>query len=135
VAACPACGKENPDGFQYCGFCTAPLTGDSREQRKTVTVLFCDVTGRPRSASRPIRRRCAAAKAQRQSKPRVCDSPDCPNQLVGRQCRWCENHARRSGKDRGRLLGVSGSESATCQRRTGGSGQALGRRIGGVLSD
>jgi class 3 adenylate cyclase/tetratricopeptide (TPR) repeat protein len=45
VAACPACGKENPDGFQFCGFCAAPLTGESREQRKTVTVLFCDVTG------------------------------------------------------------------------------------------
>ena len=45
MAACPSCGKENPEGFQFCGFCTAPLTGDSREQRKTVTVLFCDVTG------------------------------------------------------------------------------------------
>jgi class 3 adenylate cyclase/tetratricopeptide (TPR) repeat protein len=45
VAACPTCGKENPEGFQFCGFCTAPLISDSREQRKTVTVLFCDVTG------------------------------------------------------------------------------------------
>jgi class 3 adenylate cyclase len=45
VAACPACGKESPDGFRFCGFCAAPLTGDSQEQRKTVTVLFCDVTG------------------------------------------------------------------------------------------
>jgi class 3 adenylate cyclase/tetratricopeptide (TPR) repeat protein len=45
VAACPACGKENPEGFQFCGFCTAPLAGEGREQRKTVTVLFCDVTG------------------------------------------------------------------------------------------
>ena len=45
MSACPECGKENPDGFQFCGFCAAPLTGDSREQRKTVTVLFCDVTG------------------------------------------------------------------------------------------
>jgi class 3 adenylate cyclase/tetratricopeptide (TPR) repeat protein len=45
VAACPACGKENPDGFQFCGFCAAPLASESREQRKTVTVLFCDVTG------------------------------------------------------------------------------------------
>jgi class 3 adenylate cyclase len=35
----------NPEGFQFCGFCTAPLTGTSSEQRKTVTVLFCDVTG------------------------------------------------------------------------------------------
>jgi len=47
VQLCPQCGKENPDGFQFCGFCTAPLTAapPPREQRKTVTVLFCDVTG------------------------------------------------------------------------------------------
>ena len=44
MAVCPACGKENPDGFQFCGFCAAPLTREGREQRKTVTVLFCDVT-------------------------------------------------------------------------------------------
>jgi class 3 adenylate cyclase len=45
VAACPACGTENPVGAKFCNECAAPLTGDSREQRKTVTVLFCDVTG------------------------------------------------------------------------------------------
>ena len=47
MPACPECGKENPDGFAFCGFCTASLTEASpaREQRKTVTVLFCDVTG------------------------------------------------------------------------------------------
>ena len=47
MPVCPACGEENPDGFQFCGFCTALLTEASpaREQRKTVTVLFCDVTG------------------------------------------------------------------------------------------
>jgi class 3 adenylate cyclase len=46
VPVCPTCGKENPEGFQFCGFCTAPLTVLlPREQRKTVTVLFCDVTG------------------------------------------------------------------------------------------
>ncbi len=45
MAACPACGKENPDGFQFCGFCAAPLTDGGREQRKVVTVVFCDVTG------------------------------------------------------------------------------------------
>src|SRR5262249_50044170 len=46
VQPCPRCGKENPDGFQFCGFCTAPLTEAQpvREQRKVVTVLFCDVT-------------------------------------------------------------------------------------------
>ena len=48
MAICPACGKENPEGFQFCGFCTAPLTPQpvaSREVRKTVTVVFCDVVG------------------------------------------------------------------------------------------
>ncbi len=47
MTTCPSCGKENPDGFQFCGFCTAPLPAAPapREQRKTVTVLFCDVTG------------------------------------------------------------------------------------------
>src|SRR6478609_6508036 len=45
MAVCPSCGKELEGEFQFCGFCTAPLTGESREQRKTVTVLFCDVTG------------------------------------------------------------------------------------------
>ena len=46
---CPSCGKENPDGFQFCGFCTAPLTAQPaafvREERKVVTVLFCDLVG------------------------------------------------------------------------------------------
>ncbi len=44
---CPACGKENPDGFQFCGFCTASLSAPAafRQLRKTVTVLFCDVVG------------------------------------------------------------------------------------------
>jgi class 3 adenylate cyclase/tetratricopeptide (TPR) repeat protein len=47
VQTCTQCGKENPDGFQFCGFCTAPLAEmrPAREQRKVVTVVFCDVTG------------------------------------------------------------------------------------------
>jgi class 3 adenylate cyclase len=45
VTACPACGKELPGEFPFCPYCTAALTGDGREQRKTVTVVFCDVTG------------------------------------------------------------------------------------------
>jgi class 3 adenylate cyclase/tetratricopeptide (TPR) repeat protein len=49
VAACPACGNENPDGFQFCGFCAAPLTerapGAPLEERKVVSVLFCDLVG------------------------------------------------------------------------------------------
>ena len=47
MTTCPSCGQENPTGFNFCGNCAAPLkaTTASREQRKTVTVLFCDVTG------------------------------------------------------------------------------------------
>jgi class 3 adenylate cyclase/tetratricopeptide (TPR) repeat protein len=48
VLTCPSCGKENPDGFPFCGFCTAPLThapAPTFEERKVVTVLFCDLVG------------------------------------------------------------------------------------------
>lgn len=47
MAGCPSCGKENPEGFAFCGFCTAPLTPPSEPQevRKTVTLVFSDVTG------------------------------------------------------------------------------------------
>jgi class 3 adenylate cyclase/tetratricopeptide (TPR) repeat protein len=45
VAACPACGAENPAGAKFCNECGSPLIREGREQRKTVTVLFCDVTG------------------------------------------------------------------------------------------
>ena len=48
MTICTSCGRELPPGdFPFCPFCTAPLYADagSREQRKTVTILFCDVTG------------------------------------------------------------------------------------------
>jgi class 3 adenylate cyclase/tetratricopeptide (TPR) repeat protein len=49
VVTCPRCGKENPDGFQFCGFCTASLTevppALAAEERKVVSVLFCDLVG------------------------------------------------------------------------------------------
>ena len=44
---CRQCGQENPEGFRFCGGCGAALTAAAapREVRKTVTFLFCDVTG------------------------------------------------------------------------------------------
>ncbi len=49
MAVCPSCGEENPDGFQFCGFCTAPLIeaapAPALEERKVVSVLFCDLVG------------------------------------------------------------------------------------------
>lgn len=46
MLACPNCGKENPEGFRFCGFCSAQLaSGEGREVRKAVTVVFTDVSG------------------------------------------------------------------------------------------
>jgi class 3 adenylate cyclase/tetratricopeptide (TPR) repeat protein len=47
VVRCPSCGEENPARFRLCGFCGAALAPSSpaRETRKTVTILFTDVTG------------------------------------------------------------------------------------------
>jgi class 3 adenylate cyclase/tetratricopeptide (TPR) repeat protein len=44
---CPSCGRENPEGFAFCGYCRAPLAAGAapREVRKTVTIVFSDVTG------------------------------------------------------------------------------------------
>ena len=49
MATCPSCGKENPEGFAFCGYCTAPLAAppplSGLEERKVVSVLFCDLVG------------------------------------------------------------------------------------------
>ena len=44
---CASCGAENREGARFCDSCGAALaeTAGSREVRKVVTVLFCDVTG------------------------------------------------------------------------------------------
>src|SRR5438105_2731386 len=49
MVICPSCGKENPDGFAFCGFCSAPLSASTVtvgvKERKVVSVLFCDLVG------------------------------------------------------------------------------------------
>jgi class 3 adenylate cyclase/tetratricopeptide (TPR) repeat protein len=47
VLICGSCGQENPEGSRFCNICGAALAAAAapREVRKTVTVLFCDVTG------------------------------------------------------------------------------------------
>ncbi len=48
MAVCPACGKEAPGEFPFCPFCGAPLAESATpalEERKVVSVLFCDLVG------------------------------------------------------------------------------------------
>jgi class 3 adenylate cyclase/tetratricopeptide (TPR) repeat protein len=46
MAACPNCGRDNPEGFQFCPACGASMAPEAgREERKLVTILFADVTG------------------------------------------------------------------------------------------
>ena len=49
MPACPSCGHDNLEGAKFCSECGTALAGPDaarpREVRKTVTVVFCDVTG------------------------------------------------------------------------------------------
>ncbi|MBA2297611.1 MAG: adenylate/guanylate cyclase domain-containing protein, partial [Actinobacteria bacterium] len=48
MAVCSNCGKENPSGFRFSGFCAASLEVapmHSARERKVVSVLFCDLAG------------------------------------------------------------------------------------------
>src|SRR5262249_14326336 len=45
MLVCPRCGHENSEAAKFCEDCAAPLldAARTREQRKPVTLLFCDV--------------------------------------------------------------------------------------------
>ena len=45
MQACPECGRENPDGFQFCGYCAAALTEAPSGRRRLATLVFCDLVG------------------------------------------------------------------------------------------
>ena len=47
MRVCPSCGAESPDEARYCMACASPLAEPApiHEVRKSVTVVFCDVTG------------------------------------------------------------------------------------------
>jgi class 3 adenylate cyclase len=42
---CAACGHVSSEPFKFCPECGAAAGDEPREERKTVTVLFCDVVG------------------------------------------------------------------------------------------
>ena len=47
MTTCSNCGRENADDARFCSACGTALVSaePSREQRKVVTVLFCDLVG------------------------------------------------------------------------------------------
>jgi class 3 adenylate cyclase/tetratricopeptide (TPR) repeat protein len=48
MSACPSCGRENAEDARFCSACgtaLGPAAEPAREQRKVVTVLFCDLVG------------------------------------------------------------------------------------------
>jgi class 3 adenylate cyclase/tetratricopeptide (TPR) repeat protein len=48
MVVCPVCGESNPERARFCLNCAAPLTPEPMaevEERKVVTVLFCDLVG------------------------------------------------------------------------------------------
>src|SRR3989475_9223247 len=48
MPACPTCGEENPERARFCWSCGAAIAEASRsgaEERKIVSVLFCDLVG------------------------------------------------------------------------------------------
>ena len=54
MAACPSCKRELPGEFPFCPFCGAALDAQAstREERKVVTVVFCDLVGSTARAER-----------------------------------------------------------------------------------
>jgi class 3 adenylate cyclase/tetratricopeptide (TPR) repeat protein len=54
MKVCPNCGRENPADARFCSACATPLgeAAPMREERKVVTVLFCDLVGSTARADR-----------------------------------------------------------------------------------
>ena len=42
---CRSCGRENPDGFLHCGYCTAALQVPAVGLRRLASLVFCDLAG------------------------------------------------------------------------------------------
>jgi class 3 adenylate cyclase/tetratricopeptide (TPR) repeat protein len=55
VLACAQCGKQNPDEARFCFACGTPFEAEAippNEERKVITVLFCDLVGSTQRAER-----------------------------------------------------------------------------------
>jgi hypothetical protein len=48
MPVCPSCGQDNPEIARFCLACATPLHPvfpTQAEERKIITVLFCDLVG------------------------------------------------------------------------------------------
>jgi class 3 adenylate cyclase/tetratricopeptide (TPR) repeat protein len=45
VSTCRACGQPIPEGARFCPSCGTPVSATAPEERRLVTVLFCDLVG------------------------------------------------------------------------------------------
>jgi class 3 adenylate cyclase/tetratricopeptide (TPR) repeat protein len=54
MKVCPSCRRENPEDARFCSGCGTPFDASTsaREERKVVTVLFCDLVGSTAQAER-----------------------------------------------------------------------------------
>jgi class 3 adenylate cyclase/tetratricopeptide (TPR) repeat protein len=52
VITCPRCGEQNPAHARFCLHCGAPLSAPAGQERRLVTVVFCDLVGFTRRSDR-----------------------------------------------------------------------------------
>src|SRR5689334_21258680 len=54
VVTCPSCGSENPAAAKFCSECGAAIASEMRpvEERKVVSIVFCDLVGSTGRAER-----------------------------------------------------------------------------------
>ena len=52
MITCPRCGEQNPAHARFCLHCGAPLSAPAGQERRLVTVVFCDLVGFTRRSDR-----------------------------------------------------------------------------------
>ena len=52
MITCPRCGEQNPAHARFCLHCGAPLSAPAGQERRLVTVVFCDLMGFTRRSDR-----------------------------------------------------------------------------------